>query len=67
MGQMVKPYDTLGIAIHTSREDEVVRVADEVRNWLNERQERGYQFVCAISGLYATILVVRRDHDDSDS
>lgn len=60
-------YDTMGIAMHSSEPAEVRRIADAIREWLNERHERGYDFVYAISGLHSAVIVAkRRSHDPQE-
>ena len=61
----MKPYDTLGIALHSGQPVEVDRIAKEIRDWLNERAERGYTFVGALSlcTAYAAVVIVEQKRD----
>ena len=65
-GEQMKPYDALGIAIHSSQPTEVERVANEIRDWLNERAERGYSFVCTICSVYAAVVIMERKHNPAE-
>ena len=67
MKSEMKPIDTLGIPVHNSSPTDVTRIADEIRDWLNERYERGYRFLCIASCPYSTIIVVeRQEHDPQE-
>ena len=63
----MRPYDTLGIPLRNGQPMDVNRIAAMIADWLNERHERGYDLVCVVPNVHATILVVKWSDEDDDS
>ena len=54
------PYDCLGIQLASINPTEIRRIAEAVRQWLDNRERDGYTFVCGVGNLHAALIVVHR-------
>ena len=61
----MKPIDTLGLRLNCNSRAEAEQLAEDVRDWLNERYERGYRLSHILGCLYSAVLIVERpvEHD----